>query len=142
MTVVLRVVLKEAEEVIRTATVSPFETVPELAQAPPFIRIDGDPSPLTLTGTEVLRPEIVTGLKVTSVLGWAEVRFSEVLNANAFGVVSCAVVVTEKLRVTVPTVTSPVMVAPSVDELVMRTCRVCPFPIGPEVEVKAPPLME
>ncbi len=74
MTVVLRVVLKEAEEVIRTATVSPFETVPELAQAPPFIRIDGDPSPLTLTGTEVLRPEIVTGLKVTSVLGCAAAR--------------------------------------------------------------------
>ena len=109
VTVVLRVVLKVAALVKRTARVWLFMIVPLVAQAPPAILICGLPSPVTVTGEAPSMagpsPVMVTAVAVRRVLKGTLVWSVKV---KALGTVSCCVCTVQaavQLKLASPTVT-------------------------------------
>ena len=76
--------------------------VPDVTHDPPAILNWELPPPVMLTGTDPVIPLIVTVLDVTAVLHACPVRS---VKEKAFGVVSCAAVVTDQLTDAVPTTT-------------------------------------
>jgi len=85
VSVAVNIVPKSAEDVIKTVTVSPAESVPDVTIGPSLILNLGLPAPLTLTSILVSIPDTVNVLKLIGAPVGEEARFAAEVRVKSSG---------------------------------------------------------